>query len=130
MFDFQEFFASAKRLVEWGGEANVRSGISRYYYSALGSVRTYLVEIMGEDEFLDGYKIHRRIYNRLIDSDDNTEVSIGEKLLDLKEIRNEADYDWKLDLNHFNEHLDDVQVKSEIILQEVEALKKSPPYKV
>ena len=130
MFDFQEFFVSAEKLVELGGEANVRSGISRYYYSDLGSVRIYLVEVMGENEFLDGHRIHKRIYNRLIESDDNTEVSIGEKLLDLKELRNDADYDWKLDLNHFNEHLSEVQVKSEIILQEVEALRQSPPYKL
>ena len=85
---------------------------------------------MGENEFLNGHKIHKKIYNRLIESDDNTEVSIGEKLLDLKELRNDADYDWRLDLNHFNEHLDEVQVKSEIILQEVEALRQSPPYKL
>lgn len=130
MFDFADFFDSAEKLVKLGGEANIRSGISRYYYSDLGSVRTYLVEIMGEHEFLNGNKIHKRIYNRLFDSNDNTEVSIGEKLLDLKELRNEADYDWNLELNHFNEHLNEVRVKSEIILKEVEALKKSPPYNI
>ena len=103
MFDFAEFFDSADYLISLGGEANIRSGISRYYYSNLGSVRTYLVETMGEYEFADGFKIHKRVHNRLMSSDDDTEISIGEKLLDLKELRNAADYDWKLDLNHFDE---------------------------
>ena len=128
MFDFARFFDVAENLVRKGDEANVRSGISRYYYSGFGPVRKYLIEEMNEIEFKRGFKIHKRIIDRLIFSKDNTEVSIGEKLIELKELRNNADYDWDLDLNYFNEHLNDVQRKSEDIIKQVEALKNSPPY--
>lgn len=128
MFDFSSFFDVAEDLVKKDDEARIRSGISRYYYSGFGSVRKYLIEVMNETEFRKGFKIHKRIIDRLIFSQDNTEVSIGEKLSDLKELRNDADYDWNLDLNHFEEHLDDVRKKSLEVIEQVDALKKSPPY--
>ena len=128
MFDFARFFDVAENLVVNGDEANIRSGISRYYYSGFGSVRNYLIEVMNETEFREGFKIHKRVIDRLILSQDNTEVSIGEKLSDLKELRNDADYDWNLELRHFEQHLEDVKKKSSEVIEQVEALKRSPPY--
>lgn len=128
MFDFSCFYDVAESLVGNCDEASIRSGISRYYYSGFGPVRRYLIEEMDEIEFKNGFKIHKRIIDRLIFSKDNTEVSIGEKLIELKELRNNADYDGDLDLMYFNEHLDDVERKSKEILEQVRALKNSPPY--
>ena len=39
--------------------------------------------------------MHRKVYNRLIESDDDTENSLGEKLDNLRKNRNFADYDNK-----------------------------------
>ena len=130
MFDFARFFDVAENLVRKNDEAHIRSGISRYYYSGFGLVRKYLIDEMNETEFRSGFKIHKRIIDRLIFSQDDTEVSIGEKLSDLKELRNDADYDWNLDLNHFEQHLEDVKIKSNEVIEQVEALKKSPPYRL
>lgn len=130
MFDFARFYDVGENLVKFGDEASIRSAISRYYYSGLGPVRMYLVEDMGEMEFIDGYMIHKRIKDRLISSNDDTEVSIGEKLQDLKELRNDADYDRNRDSDYFCQHLIDVQRKSKEILEQVSALRNSPPFQI
>lgn len=85
---------------------------------------------MDETEFIDGFKIHKRVCDRLIQSQDDTEASIGEKLNFLKELRNEADYDWRLDLDYFNENLGTVKKDSKQILEQIEALKTSPPFEL
>ena len=82
---------------------------------------------MNETEFINGFNIHKRICDRLINSCDDTEASIGEKLIQLKELRNNADYDWRLGLDYFNENLNNVQRDSKIILEQIEALRNSPP---
>lgn len=130
MFDFSNYYDVGDYLANISEEAYIRSGISRYYYSGFCSVRNYLVETMGETEFNNGYNIHKRICDRLIDSEDDTEVSIGEKLGDLKELRNYADYDWSIDFDFFMVNLISVQRDSEIILEQVQALKNAPPYKI
>ena len=130
MFDFSKYYDSADYLVKIPNEANVRSGISRYYYAGFCTVRNYLVETMNESEFVMGHNIHRRICDRLIGSQDDTEAFIGEKLSDLKELRNEADYDWRLDLNHFKENLSSVQRDTKLILEQIDSLKTSPPFEL
>ena len=130
MFDFSNYYDTADYLTKLPNESNIRSGISRYYYAGFCSVRNYLVEIMDETEFIDGFKIHKRVCDRLIQSQDDTEASIGEKLNFLKELRNESDYDWRLDLDYFNENLGTVKKDSKQILEQIEALKTSPPFEL
>lgn len=130
MFDFSNYYDTGDYLAKMPNESNIRSGISRYYYAGFCSVRNYLVEIMDETEFVGGYNIHKRICNRLIQSQNDTEASIGEKLNFLKELRNEADYDWRLDFDYFNNRLIVVQKDSKMILEQVDALKASPPFEL
>ena len=130
MFDFSSYFDVANDLAGNNGEKYIRSGIIRYYYAGFGHARIYLVENMGEVRFLDGKNIHKRICERLINSKDNTEASIGEKLDDLKKIRNDADYDWNLDEEYFRNRLMMVQKDSKEIIEQVNSLKNSPPYKI
>ena len=66
----------------------IRSAISRYYYSVFGSVRMYLVLFLNEFEFIDNFKVHSRICDRMSNSDDNTESEIGEK--NLVKVRNNS----------------------------------------
>lgn len=128
MFDFSDYYEVAEDLIKLDGEANIRSGISRYYYSGFGSARTYLVEVMGEVKFRNGHEIHKQVCERLINSKDNTEASIGEKLDDLKKIRNNADYDWNLDMDYFLNQLSIVQSYSSEIIEQINSLKSSPPF--
>lgn len=128
MFDFSSYYETGDYLVEIPNESNIRSGISRYYYAVFCSARNYLVETMDETEFIDGFRIHKRICDRLILSHDDTEVSIGERLIFLKELRNKADYDWRLDFEYFKENLSGVQKDSKLILEQIDALRSSPPF--
>ena len=85
---------------------------------------------LNEFEFLDNFRVHSRICDRMNNSDDNTESEIGEILDDLREIRNYADYEWdKFDEDYFKKNLVKVRNNSKLALDEVESLKKSPPFK-
>lgn len=130
MFDFSSYYGTGDYLVKIPNESNIRSGISRYYYAGFCSARNYFVETMDETEFIDGFKIHKRICDRLIDSQNDTEASIGEKLNFLKELRNEADYDWRLDCKYFEQRLSAVQKDSKHILEQINALRTSPPFEL
>lgn len=85
---------------------------------------------LNEFEFIDNFRVHSRICDRMNNSDDNTESEIGEILDDLREIRNYADYEWdKFDEDYFKKNLVKVRNNSKLALDEVESLKKSPPFK-
>ena len=86
---------------------------------------------LNEFEFLDNFRVHSRICDRMSNSDDNTESEIGEILDDLREIRNYADYEWdNFDEEYFKKNLVKVRNNSKLALDEVESLKKSPPFKL
>ena len=95
MFDFRRLRDVADYLAQMEGEEYDRSAISRYYYSLFGCVRLYLILILGETDFEYGKDIHKRICNRLINSNDPTEHSLGKSLDKLRQLRNMADYDWQ-----------------------------------
>lgn len=131
MFDFRRVRDVANVLYRMDGEEFDRSAISRYYYSLFGCCRLYLIIILGEYNFISGADIHKRICNRLKDSNNPTEHSLGTILDTLRQFRNLADYDWdKKDSDFFQEKLEYVKKESKVGLQQVEALKKSPPFKL
>lgn len=129
MFDFSRFLDVGDCLVQFDDEACIRSAISRYYYAIFCCIRRYLIDIMHEYEFEKRFDVHNMIYKRLILSNDSTERSLGESLNDLRELRNCADYDWKnYSLDFFKENLLDVRKESKLAIQQIRALRNSPPY--
>ena len=131
MFDFRKVFNVANYLSHFGGEEYSRSAISRYYYSLFGCARLYLILIMNEYEFGKGYNVHKRICNRLKNSDDPTECSLGKRLEKLKELRNLADYDWnEKDKEFFRKNLNYAKNETQRGLEQLDTLKKSPPYNI
>ena len=130
MFDFSNFERVGDFLVKIDDEAFKRSAISRYYYSLFDPVRLYLISVLNEGEFNYGGDFHRRISNRLISSDDNTEMALGLILEELRQLRNDADYNGSLDCSYFDEKLVDVKANLNIDFQQLNALKTSPPYRL
>lgn len=130
MFDFSNYFDVGEYLVLINNEGNIRSGISRYYYSGFGYARLYLINTLNEYEFVSGYEIHRKVCERLMNSKNPTEASIGEKLNELRIIRNDADYDWNLGIDYFNRKLASVQKKCLEIIEQIDSLKNSPPFEI
>ena len=131
MFDFRKVRDVADYLALMDGEEYNRSAISRYYYSLFGCARLYLIIVLGETNFLRGNDIHIRICNRLMDYNDPTEHSLGITLDNLRQLRNLADYDWNVDDSDFFERkLNLVQKESKMGLQQLDALRNSPPFVV
>ena len=77
-----------------------------------------------------GGDFHKRICNRLINSDDNTEMELGLILDELRQLRNDADYNGVLDYFYFDEKLADVKANLQIAFQQLTALRSSPPFKL
>ena len=84
---------------------------------------------MHEYEFERGNDVHTRICDRLKKSEDLTERSLGKRLEKLRQLRNLADYDWnKKDNDFFCRNLDYIKAESQKGMEQLEALKSSPPY--
>lgn len=131
MFDFRKVSDVADYLAKKDGEEYNCSAISRYYYSLFCCVRLYLIMIMHEGEFAHGNDVHRRICDRLKDSNDSTEYSLGKILDKLRQLRNLSDYDWNnTDPDFFSNKLSFVQKESQIGFHQLNALKNSPPFKL
>ena len=131
MFDFSKFSDVGNYLSNVNNEEYARSSVSRYYYSVFGSARLYLIFIMGENDFREYGDVHSKLCNRLKESEDNTESTVGMSLEKLRQLRNLADYDWNDDNPYFfNERVDFIKKESDLALTQIEALKKSPPFRI
>lgn len=94
MFDFSKFIDVGNSLSNIDNEEYARSAIGRYYYSVFGCARVYLIFIMGENDFRGYGNIHSKLCDRLRQSDDDTESTVGMTLEKLRQLRNLAVYDW------------------------------------
>lgn len=131
MYDFRKVWQVADYLAQLDSEEYVRSAISRYYYSLFGCVRIYLVVIRHEYSFEYGSDVHQRVCMRLKNSTDSTEHSLGKRLEKLRELRNLADYDWmRKDEEFFLKNISYVKNESLKGLNEVDALRQSPPFEL
>lgn len=131
MFDFKKFSKVGDMLSKHKEESFTRSAIGRYYYSIFCSTRQYLVETKNKKYFLKRKNIHKEVCEELMKSNDLTENEIGEILEQLREIRNQADYDWLTkDGEYYEKSLIQAKNESEKALESLDALKKSPPYEL
>ena len=106
-FDWHEFFKLAGELAEdlcreslgcSSREAKLRSSISRAYYYSFCEVRNYLLE--RKKITFEMSQSHKDVIIFLLTSDDKKEWKIGQYLSEMRDIRNDADYD-----NIFNEYI-------------------------
>jgi len=98
-FDWSEYFYLAKELAETSKEAELRSAVSRAYYSAFCLARNYLRDIQLDprlswhktyDINAHQYVAEKFIYNQ---SKSQTMIEIGQNLNRLRKMRNKADYE-------------------------------------
>ena len=101
-FDWSEYFNLAKELAETSEEAELRSAVSRAYYSAFCLARNYLRDIpqdprLSRNQTYDinahQYVAEKFIYNQ---SKSQTMIEIGKDLNRLRKMRNKADYDYTM----------------------------------
>jgi uncharacterized protein (UPF0332 family) len=98
-FDWSEYFNLAKELGETSKEAELRSAVSRAYYSAFCLARNYLRDIQQYPRLWRNktyeinahqYVAEKFIYNQ---SKSQTMIEIGKDLSRLRKMRNKADYE-------------------------------------
>lgn len=130
MFNFSEYKSVGDYLIKIDEESYLRSGISRYYYSLFNPVRFYLFFVLQEFDLIRGKDSHKRICDRLIESNDDTENALGLILDELRQLRNDADYNWNLNYDYFFQRLNDVVSNLEAGFDYLNALKTSPPFEL
>ena len=98
-FDWSEYFNLAKELAATSKEAELRSAVSRSYYSAFCLARNYLRDIqqyprlwrnITYDINAHKYVAEKFIYNQ---SKSQIMIEIGKDLSRLRKMRNKADYE-------------------------------------
>ena len=98
-FDWSEYFNLAKELAETSKEAELRSAVSRSYYSAFCLARNYLRDIQQDTKLwrkktydinAHQYVAEKFIYNQ---SKSQIMIEIGKDLSRLRKMRNKADYE-------------------------------------
>jgi len=98
-FDWSEYFNLAKELAETSEEAELRSAVSRAYYSAFCLARNYLRDIQQDPKLwrqktydinAHQYVAEKFIYNQ---SKSHTMIEIGKDLSRLRKMRDKAEYD-------------------------------------
>jgi uncharacterized protein (UPF0332 family) len=98
-FDWSEYFNLAKELAETSKEAELRSAVSRAYYSAFCLARNYLRDIQQDPKLwrkktydinAHQYVAEKFIYNQ---SKSQIMIEIGKDLSRLRKMRNKADYE-------------------------------------
>lgn len=130
MFDYEEYRLVGDLLAQIEKESYQRSAISRYYYSLFNPVRNYLIFVLNEFDFIRGTDFDKRICNRLMQSNDDTEKALGLILDELRQLRNDADYNWNLNSEYFEECLNDVKSNIDMGFDYLNALRSSPPLKL
>ncbi|MEG4858309.1 HEPN domain-containing protein [Microcoleus sp. K1-B6] len=130
-FDWSAYFNLAKELAETSEEAELRSAVSRAYYSAFCLARNYLRDIE-QDPTLSRNKtdinVHKYVADEFIHHKSNhksksqTMREIGNNLKRLRNMRNKADYEDTM----FNLKIIKKEAKTALMLAEniISALNK------
>lgn len=77
MYDFKEFYQLGEELAQTNDKVHIRTTINRDYYALFGESRRYLVEIRGKKYLKSKKRIHGKVCNTLMNSNDSTEEYIG-----------------------------------------------------
>lgn len=126
MFDWLDFKKVGDMLSQNPDEAYVRSAITRYYYAVFSAIREYLIIVKKQYQFLTRYKVHQRVWEFLIISENYNEREIGEFLAKVRNVRNSADYDKENDYEYFVEELKNISVEIERIVDSISYLRSNP----
>lgn len=129
MFDWMKFVILASILLKSDEEEYIRAGISRYYYGIFGIIRRYLINVK-HNYYLNhkSGEVHYEILEELRLSDDITEKEISKFFNKLRKVRNQADYDDNLDIDHFKKFLKNNENNFEVIVNAIEYFKNHPNY--
>lgn len=76
-------------------------------------------------QFLSRYKVHQRVWEFLIISENDNEREIGEFLAKVRNVRNSVDYDKENDYEYFVEELKNISVEIDRIVDSINYLRSN-----
>lgn len=76
-------------------------------------------------QFLSRYKVHQRVCEFLIISENDNEREIGEFLAKVRNVRNSVDYDKENDYEYFVEELKNISVEIDRIVDSINYLRSN-----
>ncbi len=94
-FDWADYLTLAKELATRDDEAAQRSAMSRAYYAAFHSARSFLRQ-EGVSISNPGLGEHKSVWDAFQNSRDDQRIQIGQRGERLRLFRNRADYDNRL----------------------------------
>lgn len=120
-FNWSDFISLAENLIaNKDDQASLRSSASRAYYGAFGRVRIYFSsKYKLKDSLGDG--VHQKIIGTLKGSDNRKEYTLGNTLSQLRDSRNDADYESHMSFN--KQQVEEVIRKSKSLLNQLDNLK-------
>lgn len=124
VFDPQHFFSLATQLIDdsdYNDEARCRTSISRAYYAAHLVSKKKLEEI-GITFTVEKEEDKAKIHQKVIVSLGGKNKGVGDMLWDLRQGRNEADYDLNKQFTKYGVKL--LMAIAEDVINEVNSLKK------
>ena len=86
-FDWNDYIKLAEELALTQNQAKLRSAVSRAYYGVFSQCRTFCKKSMDKSP-----DVHRKIIEKLKMGETREEISLGNSLSNLRDKRNEADY--------------------------------------
>lgn len=98
-FDPENFEKLAFECIKINDEVNIRTAVSRYYYSWFLRIRNWLLD-QGFDEIkVKTENVHYLVTKILKDNYDKVGSELSASLIILRKIRNTADYDTHRSIN-------------------------------
>ncbi|PMQ01055.1 MAG: hypothetical protein CBR30_07750 [Dictyoglomus sp. NZ13-RE01] len=111
-FDWKEYIRVAKELINKGGEAYLRSGISRAYYGVFCIARNRT-----EYRSYTSSDVHKKVIDYYMRSQNSDEKRIGRTLDTIRRYRNDADYNSDKEIKY--EDAQRVLIKAKEILDKL-----------
>lgn len=126
IFDWLEFKEIADKLSKNLEESYIRAAIIMYYYAIFSAIREYLINIKGQYQFLNNFKVHERVWKFLVLTNDYNENEVGEFLSNTRAIRNSANYDKENDYYYFIDKLAEIHGDIENVVNSIIYLRNNP----
>ena len=126
IFDWLDFKEVGDCLSINTKESHIRGAITMYYYAVFSVIRDYLINIKHQFQFKNSWKVHKRVWEFLLNSSDDNANEIGEFLFKVRDVRNHANYDAEYDLEYFLKELKNIHTKIENVISSVRYLRNNP----
>ena len=81
IFDWLDFKEVGDCLSINTKESHIRGAITMYYYAVFSAIRDYLINIKHQFQFKNSWKVHKRVWEFLLNSSDDNVKSLFDVIM-------------------------------------------------